>query len=204
MDNNAIKLPVYSKLTQILLGLIAFFYILYIGQDIIIPIVFATILAILLNPIVNYLTRKKINRVVAILLALSAAIIVLAGLTYFIGSQASLFTETLPQLKQRLIFLFQDFIVWVSQTFNVSTEKTDEWIAKIKTEGLSNGTSVIGQTLLTFGGIVVLLLLLPVYIFLFYTINRIYWNSLHGCFSGKNTPWLPKFWLKHDRSFKTT
>src|SRR6185436_10422748 len=120
MDNSAIKLPVYSKLAQILLGIIAFFYILYIGQDIIIPIVFATIIAILLNPLVNYLTRKKINRVAAILIALTAAIILIGALGYFIGSQASLFTQTFPQLKERIILLFQELILWVSQTFHVS------------------------------------------------------------------------------------
>lgn len=152
------------------MGIIAFFYILYIGQDIIVPIVFATILAILLNPVVNYLTRKRINRVAAILLALTAAIIFIGALGYFIGSQASLFTETFPQLKEKILTIFQDLIVWISETFNLSTAKTNEWIAKLKTEGMSTGTSVIGQTLLTFGGILVLLLLLPVYIFfiLFY------------------------------------
>lgn len=170
MDNSVVKLPVYSKLAQVLLGIIAFFYILYIGQGIIIPLVFATILAILLNPVVNYLTRKKINRVLAILLAITGAIILIGGLGYFIVSQATMFSETLPQLKEKVLSLFQDLIVWVSQTFNVSTQKTGEWIAKLKTEGMSTGTTVIGQTLLTFGGIVVLLLLLPVYIFfiLFY------------------------------------
>ncbi|HKR03553.1 MAG TPA: AI-2E family transporter [Bacteroidia bacterium] len=166
MDHSAIKLPVYSKLAQILVGIISLFYILFIGQDIIVPIVFATILAILLNPVVNYLTRQKVNRVIAIFLALTAAIILIGGVGYFIGSQASLFTETFPQLKEKILSLFQDLIVWVSQTFNVSTQKTGEWIAKLKSEGMNTGTTVIGQTLLTFGGILVLLLLLPVYIFM--------------------------------------
>lgn len=166
MEKATLKLPFYLKLAQILLAITAIFYILYIGRDIIIPVVYATILAILLNPVVNYLTRIRINRVVAILLALSAALILIAGLSYFIGFQASMFAETLPQLKQRITSLFQDLIVWVSQTFNVSSDKTNEWIATIKNEGMSNGTTVIGQTLLTISGILVLLLLLPVYIFM--------------------------------------
>jgi predicted PurR-regulated permease PerM len=166
IERTAVKLPVYSKFAQILVAFIAFFYILSIGKDIIIPIVYATVLAILLNPVVNFLIQKKINRVVAIMIALAAAIVLLAALTYFIGSQASLFTETFPQLKQRIILLFQDGIVWASHTFNLSPEKTNEWLSKIKTAGMSSGTSVIGKTLLTLSGILVLLLLLPVYIFM--------------------------------------
>ena len=97
MDNAGINVPIYTKLAQILFIIIGGFFILYIGQNILVPIIFATILAILLNPVVKYLTRRKINRVQGILLVLSRAIILLAGFSYFIDSQASLFTETSPQ-----------------------------------------------------------------------------------------------------------
>ncbi len=45
-----VQLPVYSKLAQIVLGIIGFFYILYIGRDILVPLVFSFVFAILLNP----------------------------------------------------------------------------------------------------------------------------------------------------------
>ena len=66
MDNASVKLPVYLKIAQILMGITVFFYILYIGQDIIIPLVFAIMIAILLNPVILFLCRIKIPRVLAI------------------------------------------------------------------------------------------------------------------------------------------
>ncbi|MBP6334618.1 MAG: AI-2E family transporter [Bacteroidia bacterium] len=165
MSNSELKLPLYSKLSTILVGLIALFYILYVGKDIIIPLVFATLLAILINPVVNFLTGKKINRTIAILLSLITAILILFGLAYFLAAQASLFTETFPLLKAKLIVLFENLVDSISKTFNVSTEGTKEWFEKMKSQGLENGTSVIGTTLLTISSMLVLLILLPVYIF---------------------------------------
>jgi predicted PurR-regulated permease PerM len=166
MDNTTTKLPLYLKLSQIILGLLAFFFILYTGTDIIVPIIFATIIAILLNPFVNVLTRIKCNRVVAILIAVLLALLVIGSVTYFIVSQAAMFSETWPQFKQKFTSLFNDCINWFSTHLNVSKPKMDAWINKTKSEGMSNSSAVIGSVITTFGGMLVMLFLLPVYTFM--------------------------------------
>ena len=77
METSIREFPVYAKLSIITIGLIGVFYILFIGREILIPLVFATIIAILLNPVVNYLCIKKLNRILAIFIALSAAIFII-------------------------------------------------------------------------------------------------------------------------------
>jgi len=160
------KLPVYAKLSLITIGLLAFFYILYIGQDIFVPLIFSTIIAILLNPVVNYLTRKGLNRVVAIIIVLSVALLIIAALMYLLASQVSNFTESLPQLKQKTAVLFNDITDWISQKFNIGKPKIAAWVDKTKGEGMNNSSAVIGETLGTISGVLVLIFLLPVYIFM--------------------------------------
>jgi len=160
------KLPVYAKLSLITIGLLAFFYILYIGQDIFVPLIFATIIAILLNPVVNYLNRKGLNRVVAIIIVLSVALLIIAALMYLLASQVSNFTESLPQLKQKTAVLFNDITDWISQKFNIGKPKIAAWVDKTKGEGMNNSSAVIGETLGTISGVLVLIFLLPVYIFM--------------------------------------
>ena len=63
MESTTTTLPAYAKFSLISVGIVAFTYILYVGQGIIVPLIFATILSILLNPLVNFLTRKGVNRV---------------------------------------------------------------------------------------------------------------------------------------------
>jgi predicted PurR-regulated permease PerM len=140
--------------------------VLYIGQDIILPVIYATILAILLNPLVNYLHRHRINRVVAILFALFLGIIVVGGLIYFISSQATMFSDTFPQLKLKIIALFDQVVKWFSHTFGVSTSKVNLWIKNTQAEGMKNSSAVIGQTLDTISGVLIMIFLLPVYIFM--------------------------------------
>lgn len=160
------KLPIYAKLSLISMGLIAFFYMLYVGQDILVPLIFATIIAILLNPVVNFLCRKGMNKVVAIMIVLTTALVTVAALMYFIGSQVSMFSETVPQLKQKIALIFNDTIDWVSQKFNVGKPKIAAWVDKTKVEGMDNSSAVIGETLGTIGGVLILVFLLPVYTFM--------------------------------------
>lgn len=164
--NNVVKLPFYLKISQVILGVVAFFYVMYIGQDIIVPLIFAGLLAILLNPLVEWLVRFRINRIVAISIILTTVIFMIAVLCYFLGTQAGLFAETLPMLKQKCLLLFKDLFTWISATFNISPQKGDEWIEKMKTEGMNSGTAMMGQTLITVSGILAVLILLPVYTFM--------------------------------------
>jgi len=164
------------------MGLVAFFYILYIGHDIIVPLIFSTILAILLNPIVNFFSRK-INRVVSIFLSILLAMVVIAGLFYFIGSQLAMFSESFPLLKQKFNGYFADIISWVSDTFNVSTPKIKAWIAKTKNQGMEGGGEFIGHTLVSISGALVVLLLVPVYIFLILFYKPLLLDFIAMCFS---------------------
>src|SRR5450755_843054 len=105
MDNASVKLPAYLKIAQIFMGISVFFYILYIGQDIIIPLVFAIMIAILLNPVIFFLCRFEIPRVIAILLSLLVTMLLIAAIFYFFITQISLFSESAPQFKEKYIAL---------------------------------------------------------------------------------------------------
>jgi predicted PurR-regulated permease PerM len=163
MELTSTKFPTYAKLALIIVGLIGFFYILYVGQEILIPITFAVIIGILLNPVVNYLVRKGINRVVAIVVSLLGITIIAAGIGFFIGSQLSHFSDTFPQFKEKFGVLQKDAIDWVSQTLNISKPKIQTWIYDAK-KALSS-SSMIGKTLGALSGLLVVIIL-PVYTFL--------------------------------------
>ena len=164
--NTEIKIPLYTKLSQILLGIVILFFILYIGKEIIIPLVFSFLIAILLDPVVNYLCKKNINRAVAILISILLLIIFLSGLGYFIISQMIMFGEMLPELEEKIGTLFTDTIQWAAQSFNVSPTKINSWISQMKSDALDFAKTLIGPMVLSMGALIAVFLLLPVYIFL--------------------------------------
>jgi predicted PurR-regulated permease PerM len=165
MENNIklTKFPAYSKLTQIILGITAFFFILYIGQAIIIPIIFATLIGILLNPIVNKLTSYKIPRIAAIIISILLSMMVMSTLLYMISNQVMNFTETFPQFKSKFNWLSHEMIQWCSHTFNISTVQIKKWISQKEISLMEATTPVIGYSL---GVLVSFIFLLPVYVFM--------------------------------------
>jgi predicted PurR-regulated permease PerM len=98
---NELKLPFYIRPVLLILGLIGLVLILYVGQDIIIPLVFAILISILLHPVVNFFVRLKINRVIAIILTLSITFFIIGAFGALLFSQASRFSESWPQLVDK-------------------------------------------------------------------------------------------------------
>ncbi len=162
--------PFYAKFALVSIGIYAFVCVMYLGQEIILPVIYATIIAMLLNPLVNFMVRKRMNRILAITLACFLAILFTACLLYFISMQVSLFTETYPKFKDKFNEMTEQTILWVSQEFNLKVSKINSWINKTENEAISNiGGSMggaIGQTISTINSVLIVVFLLPVYVFM--------------------------------------
>jgi len=161
-----IKIPFYIEFAFISIGAIAFILTLYIGQQIILPLIYGTILAILLNPFVNFLIKKKINKIIAISTAVAISIFVLLSLIYFISVQASLFAESYPALKQKLNLTSTHFIHWLSTNFNIKTTKINSWVKEIQIDTFTNIKGAIMPTLYAINSLIVIVILIPVYLFM--------------------------------------
>jgi predicted PurR-regulated permease PerM len=166
MEPLSSQVPVYIKLSQIIVGIVAFFYILYIGQEILIPLVFSFILAILLNPVVNFFINKGVNRILSIFISVVLMIILVCALLYFIGSQLTLFSDAFPQIKEKFNTLVSDTIGYASRSLNISRWKVTEWMAVKKVETMGKAGSLVGGAITTIGSFFVLVFLIPIYIFL--------------------------------------
>jgi predicted PurR-regulated permease PerM len=159
-----LNLPIYEKASLLLVGLCAFVYILFIGQQILLPLVFAIIIAVLLNPVVHLLVRHHIPRILAIVIAVLLAMLVTVALVYFISSQINSFAEASPRYKEKLNGLLKQTIAWVSTQVNMAPEKLTGWLANAQSEVMKNSGAMLGQTLSTMGGFVLGTVLLPVYV----------------------------------------
>lgn len=162
--NTLFKIPFYAKAALIFISVFAFVYTMHIGQDIIIPIVYATVMAILLNPVVNFLTSKRVSKIVAISIVVFLAILVVLGIVYIVSSQVTMFSETYPQLKVKLNLAVTELVHWVSMKFNVRESKIHLWIQETQHNAIAN--FAVGERLNEAGRIIVVSMLLPVYLFM--------------------------------------
>jgi len=149
-----------------ILGIYFFVYSLYIGRQIIIPIVYSFIISILLTPVVNFLQRRKISRVFAIAIAIVAAFLFVIALVYVIASQLSLFDRALPMMRDKLNVFQYQVSQWISVHFNVSIQRIDAWFMKTRSDIMDNGNAMLGKTIVTISGFLIAVFIVPVYVFM--------------------------------------
>ncbi|MGZ3932411.1 MAG: AI-2E family transporter, partial [Bacteroidia bacterium] len=159
-----VRMPFYAKAAFIFICLFSTVFILCIGQLIIVPIVYATLIAILLNPIVNYLTGKNLNRILAISIAVVFAILVVLGFLAVISSQINMFSDAYPQLKVKFETTSNEIANWISEKFNIGPSKISVWARQTQREAINNFK--IGEKLNQVGQIMMVAALLPVYLFM--------------------------------------
>ncbi|MDP2058486.1 MAG: AI-2E family transporter [Flavobacteriaceae bacterium] len=161
-----LKFPFLIRWSILLLGLYVFVSILSIGQDIILPLIYAILIAILMSPLVGFLVRKRINHMLAISLVLLISFLVLAGFVLLFISQADLLREAWPRLSIRFADLFKQTVGWVSDYTNLSRKEINVWIDLKQDEFLANSSSAIGDTLNSVSGLLATAFLTPVYVFM--------------------------------------
>jgi len=175
--------PFYIKSTVVLLGLTLFCIALFTLKEILAPIAFSMIIAILLNPLVNKMQNKGINKVVAISLSLALAFILVAGILYFISSQVMNFGDNLPALKVKFNEHLGQLQQWLSSNFNVSVEKQQQALD----EALNNSKALLGSAVGGLLGTIGLIVLIPIYVFLLLFYKTLIINFFHEVFAEENT-----------------
>ena len=175
--------PFYIKIPAILVGLIAAVYILLALGDILIPVAFSVLIAILLNPLCARF-EVVMPKIPAILLTLLIACLVLAGLFYFLSTQISVFLERLPLLKQKLTILLQQLQQWTKSEFGFNIQKqVSALTASLNSGGGDMLKSTVGPVL-TFISVV---LLIPTYVFLLLFYKPLILDFLFQIFSEKHS-----------------
>jgi predicted PurR-regulated permease PerM len=160
------QFPFLLKLSFTLIAFCLIGGIIYIGQDIVVPLAFAILLSVLLLPANQFLEKKKFPRVLAILISLTIAIILITALVYFISTQVASFADDIPAIKKQLQLHFNTSQKWVYQQFHITRKEQTQFISNATEKIKDNGSGLLGETFLSVTQTLMVLVLLPVYSFL--------------------------------------
>ena len=186
MSESEIKMPFYAKSTIIIVGLIAFFTMLYIAQDIIIPLIFSIIIAIVLHPIVNFFVRHRIKRLLAISITIFTTFILISAIGMLFFSQAIKFGQSWPILVEKFTEIIDQSVSWTSTYFDIKPQNINAWLTKTKSELININTSTIGQTLSAVGNWIIILFLVPVYVFIILYYHSLLIEFIHKIFASSD------------------
>jgi predicted PurR-regulated permease PerM len=132
---------------------------------------------------VTKLQRKGVNKILAIFLALLLAFVIVGGILFFITTQVINFGDNLPELKVKFNEHLSQLQHWVAANFKFSIKKQQEGL----TQMLDSSKALLGGALGSALDTVVLIFLVPIYVFLLLFYKTLILNFFHEIFSEKNT-----------------
>lgn len=155
----------YTKLTTMLLGSSLALLILYVGQDVLIPLAYAALISVLLAPLVAFLVKHRIPRLLAITIVVGVACVVVVALVIVIGMQVSQFGEDLPGLKEAGSKYLTRVQVFITEHLGISTGQQLRWLEQGVQQAQKNVGGMVGRTLSAFLNVTSLVILVPLYVF---------------------------------------
>ncbi|MBV9986931.1 MAG: AI-2E family transporter [Chitinophagaceae bacterium] len=162
MTTSRDTLPFYAKSTFVILLLSLIGLLVYYLHGILFPVYFGLLLALVLLPLITRLRRFGIPSILAILLALTIAIVIVSSIVYLLVTQIAAFMKDWPQLQQNFELYLVNVNRWLVEHFHVKHDFLNEQITSIK----GQSSSLVTTTLFSLTDVLNNLLLIPLYTFL--------------------------------------
>lgn len=158
--------PLYVQLGFKFLVIFFVCYFIYVAQDILVPFAFAILLAVLLLPLVNFLEKKKVPRVLSIAISLLLSILFISLVVYFLSTQIANFVDDIPSIKKHLNEHWITLQKWIKLKLHISLREQNQYFNQTAEKLKDSGTEYISETFFSITQALMLLILLPIYTFL--------------------------------------
>jgi len=134
------------KITAVFLG----FYLLYQVRDILVLIILASILSVLFDPVINFLQRRKIPRLISTFFVYVSIFGIFGLFIYYLSpvfiSEIQKFNQLFPQYFEKLSPILRGMGMEAFENFETFTKAFQEWL-------LRASSSIFGVIISIFGGI---------------------------------------------------
>ena len=179
MPEKKLLVPFYEKLSLVLVGLIALGYLVILGKDILDPLVFGFLFAILLLPIATFFERKlRLPRGAAGSCAVVSVIAVIYGLVYLIGSQITKLTDDWPMLRKQVSGSVLQIQGWIESSFHINMEKQMDYVHDATNKFMSSGGEVVGNTVGELGSLILCFVFIIIFTLLVLLYRRLLFKFL--------------------------
>lgn len=124
-----VKSPL-MKINQNLLFLVLLTVVLYYGRPILIPLVFAIMLAMLMAPLCRWLDGKGLPRGVSSLICILILLLIFLGMIAILMAQLSGFIQDLPLFEQKTNEMLVSIQLFIEKQFDIPAHRQAEMVTK--------------------------------------------------------------------------
>ena len=178
--------PLWLKGTAILFGIALVFVFLSYGKFILMPLAFSALIAMLLQPVSNWLQQFKLNRVLAIITSMILLTVVLGGILSLLSLQLVQFADRLPEANQKIQVISSDLVQFFEVQFNLSPNRQVEFLERGLETVVDKSGEYISTALGTTTSVFTTIGMLPFFVFFMMYYKKMYRTFLHKAVEGKN------------------
>jgi len=184
MDNTYRIISLWSKSLFIIVVILAGMYFL---KSLLVPLVFAMLLALALLPVCRKFESWKLGRILSIVLSLLLVLVVAIAFAVLLSVQFNAFISDFPDIQNKLQALLNNLYDSIESVFNISQEEQLGFLKDNSTEILKTGSKYITTALGATTNVLTFIGLVPVYAFLLLFYREKFKNAILKLIPGDNT-----------------
>ncbi|HXR82849.1 MAG TPA: AI-2E family transporter [Hanamia sp.] len=178
--------PFYLKLACVLVILIAGGYLAILGKNVLSPLLFAFLFALLLLPLANFLqNRLRFSRAIASIVSVLIFLFSISVIIYLLSSQIADLSREWPLLINQITILFHDLQQWLERTFHINLQRQAEYIQNTTSQVLNSSGSILEKTVLSVSSVLLLLVFTLIYTFFLLLYRRLLMRFIVSAFTEK-------------------
>jgi putative heme transporter len=151
-----------DRVYKSLVVLVILVFFLIVLKDILMPLTFAALFAVVLLPFAKRV-EKKTGRIFSIVIVLMVSFLVMALITWFIIDQLTGLIASLPGLESRFYAMINDASFQLNQLLDISIAEQSQMLK----DGLKELSTYVGGLLVSTSYLLYFFIQVPIYIFLF-------------------------------------
>ncbi len=184
---NFTRLPFYIKLACVMFSLFALGALVILAKDILAPLIFSCLFAILLMPLASFFERRiRLPRGMASMIAVVLLLSFITVVLYVIGSQIAALLKDWPAFQAQISHSLWNFRGWVSAHFGITRQKQLNVVSSATSKVTSPDAALVGTTLLSLSSIILFLIFIFIYTFFFLLYRRLILKFLESVFLEEN------------------
>ena len=161
------ELPLTVRRSIELIGICLLGALIFIGNDIIMPVLMAFFLSIVLLPIYRFLRARKFPDVLSILLPILLGAVFIAAIIWFFSIQISILANDFPQIQKNINYHLNNLSYWINVKTDFSTQEQIKFLNEQSNKLLINAGNIIGGAAGSITSAFIFIGLVPIYIYLF-------------------------------------
>tara|TARA_R110002096_G_scaffold183757_11_gene361917 strand:- start:15346 stop:16464 length:1119 start_codon:yes stop_codon:yes gene_type:complete len=177
--------PFWYKSSITLLGLVLIVVVMSYAKFILMPLVLTAFLSMLLNPIVSWLEKKKLGRVLSIVATLLLVIVAFVSIISIISVQFVQFSDRIPEVTDRLKTVTTQGIVYLEGTLGLTEEQRSDYFEKGVTNLIDQSGEYLKSIVSATTSAFTLLSLVPIFVFFMLYYKKMYRVFIQKLFERK-------------------